>query len=313
MVGDLIGSGEAQERGIVGETPNLAARLQGIAEPNTVVIAEGTRRLLGNLFELEDLGAKDLKGIAGPVRAWAALRASSVEGRFEALHASGLTALVGREEELELLLRRWSRAKTGEGQVVLLSGEAGIGKSRLTAALLERLATEPHTRLRYFCSPQHTDSAFYPIIGQMERAAGLAHDDTPQAKLDKLDARAGADLDLHPGRRALCRDAVAAERWTLSRARPGPAAAPAENAGSARLHNSRRWHAQHPVLMIFEDAHWTDPTSLEVFGRAVDRITTLRVLLIVTFRPEFERAVDRTAARDAPHHQSAWRSATSTP
>ena len=188
VVGDLIGSGEAQERGIVGETPNLAARLQGIAEPNTVVIAEGTRRLLGNLFELEDLGAKDLKGIAGPVRAWAALRASSAEGRFEALHATGLTALVGREEELELLLRRWSRAKTGEGQVVLLSGEAGIGKSRLTAALLERLAAEPHTRLRYFCSPQHTDSALYPIIGQMERAAGLAHDDTPQAKLDKLDA-----------------------------------------------------------------------------------------------------------------------------
>ena len=153
-----------------------------------VVIAEGTRRLLGNLFELQDLGPKDLKGIAGPVRAWAALRASSVESRFEALHATGLTALVGREEELELLLRRWSKAKTGEGQVVLLSGEAGIGKSRLTAALLERLAGEPHTRLRYFCSPQHTDSALYPIIGQMERAAGLAHDDTPQAKLDKLDA-----------------------------------------------------------------------------------------------------------------------------
>ena len=131
---------------------------------------------------------KDLKGIAGPVRAWAALRASSVESRFEALHATGLTALVGREEELELLLRRWSRAKTGEGQVVLLSGEAGIGKSRLTAALLERLATEPHTRLRYFCSPQHTDSALYPIIGQMERAAGLVYDDKPQAKLDKLDA-----------------------------------------------------------------------------------------------------------------------------
>ena len=240
VVGDLIGSGEAQERGIVGETPNLAARLQGIAEPNMVVIAEGTRKLLGNLFELEDLGAKDLKGIAGPVRAWAALRASSVEGRFEALHATGLTALVGREEELELLLRRWSRAKTGEGQVVLLSGEAGIGKSRLTAALLERLASEPHTRLRYFCSPQHTDSALYPIIGQMERAAGLAHDDTPQAKLDKLDARAGADLDLHAGRGALCRDAVAAERWTLSRARTGPAAAPAKNAGSARLHKSRR-------------------------------------------------------------------------
>jgi class 3 adenylate cyclase len=188
VVGDLIGSGEAQERGIVGETPNLAARLQGIAEPNTVVIAESTRRLLGNLFDLEDLEAKDLKGIAEPVRTWAALRASSVASRFEALHASGLTALVGREEELELLLRRWSKAKTGEGQVVLLSGEAGIGKSRLTAALLERLIGEPHTRLRYFCSPQRTDSAFYPIIGQIGRAARLTHEDTPQARFDKLDA-----------------------------------------------------------------------------------------------------------------------------
>src|SRR6185312_6890050 len=167
-----IGSGEAQERGIVGETPNLAARLQGIAEPNMVVIAEGTRKLLGNLFELMDLGPKDLKGLGGLVRAWAALRAGSLASRFEALHATGLTALVGREEQLELLLRRWSRAKTGAGQMVLLSGEAGIGKSRLTAALLESLAGEPHTRLRYFCSPQHTDSALYPIIGQMERAAG---------------------------------------------------------------------------------------------------------------------------------------------
>jgi MoxR-like ATPase len=171
----------------VGETPNLAARLQGIAEPNTVVIAERTRKLLGNLFELEDLGAKDLKGIAGPLRAWAASRPASVESRFDALHAT-LTALVGREEEIELLLRRWSKAKTGEGQVVLLSGEAGIGKSRLTAALLERLAGEPRTRLRYFCSPQHTDSALYPVIGQMERAAGFVHDDTAQARLDKLDA-----------------------------------------------------------------------------------------------------------------------------
>jgi class 3 adenylate cyclase len=189
VVGDLIGSGEAQERGIVGETPNVAARLQGIAEPNTVVIAESTRKLLGNIFDLQDLGAQELKGIGGAVRAWAALRASSAEGRFEALHASGLTALVGREEELELLLRRWSKAKTGEGQVVLLSGEAGIGKSRLTAALLERLAGEPHTRLRYFCSPQHTDSAFYPIISQMERAAAFVHDDIPQARFDKLSCR----------------------------------------------------------------------------------------------------------------------------
>jgi len=153
-----------------------------------VVIAESARKLLGNLFELDQIEAQQLKGIAGLVRVWAVLRPASVESRFEAMHVSGLIELVGRDEELELLLRRWSKAKSGEGQVVLLSGEAGIGKSRLNAALLERLATEPHTRLRYFCSPQHTDSALYPIISQMERAAGLAHDDTARAKLDKLDA-----------------------------------------------------------------------------------------------------------------------------
>src|SRR5262249_32280382 len=141
-----------------------------------------------DLFELEDLGAQDLKGIAGPVRAWTALRPSAVESRFEALHVSGLTELIGREEELDLLLRRWSRVKSGEGQLVLLSGEPGIGKSRLTAALLERAAPEPHTRLRYFCSPQHTDSALYPIVSQMERAAGFAPDDTTEARLNKLDA-----------------------------------------------------------------------------------------------------------------------------
>ena len=192
VVGDLIGSGEAQERGIVGETPNLAARLQGVAEPNSVVIAESTRKLVGNLFELEDLGAQDLKGISGPIRAWVAVRPVSVEGRFEAFHASGLTELVGREEELELMLRRWSKAKTGEGQVVLLSGEAGIGKSRLTAALLERLATEPHTRLRYFGSPQYTVSALYPIISQMERAAGFCARRYRASKTRQTRHRAGA-------------------------------------------------------------------------------------------------------------------------
>ena len=238
VVGDLIGSGDAQERGIVGKTPNLAARLQGIAEPNMVVICDSTRRLLGNLFELKDLGPRDLKGIAGPARAWAALRASSVASRFEALHATGLTALVGRDEESELLLRRWLRAKSGEGQVVLLSGEAGIGKSRLTAALQENLANEPHTRLRYFCSPQRTDSALYPIIGQMERAAGLVPDDTPQARLDKLDAM-------------LARTSTSVEDATLfaemlSLANDGryPAleltrgAAPAKNAGRAHFANA---------------------------------------------------------------------------
>ncbi len=288
VVGDLmVGSGEAHERGIVGETPNLAARLQGIAEPDTVVIAEATRRLLGNLFELKDLGARDLKGIAEPLRAWVALRASTVESRFEALHPSELTALVGRAEETELLLRRWSRAKTGEGQVMLISGEAGIGKSRLTAALLESLAPEPHTRLRYFCSPQHTDSAFSPIIGQMERAAGLLHDDSPQQKLDKLDAL------LAQSSTSMQDAALIAEMLSLPNDGRYPALDPTPEqrrqktleALTAQIETLSR---QKPVLMIFEDAHWADPTSLEAFGRVVDRIPRMRVLLLVTFRPEFD-------------------------
>jgi class 3 adenylate cyclase len=166
VVGHLIPSGESEERGMVGETPNLAARLQGIAEPNMVVVAESTRRLLGSFFQLDDLGMRSLKGIAGPVQAWAVLQASSVASRFEALHAVGLTALVGREDEFELLRRCFFKATDGEGQVVLVSGEAGIGKSRLTSAFVGLLAGEPYIRLRYSCSPQHTESALYPFIGR---------------------------------------------------------------------------------------------------------------------------------------------------
>ena len=287
VVGDLVGLGDAQERGIVGETPNLAARLQGIAEPNAVVIAENTRKLLGSLFEFEDLGRKDLKGIAGPVRTWAALRPASVESRFEAFHGAGLTELVGREEELELLLRRWSKAKNGEGQVVLLSGEAGIGKSRLIAALLKSLATEPHARLRNFCSPQHTDSTLYPVIGQMERAAGFTYKDTAQAKLDKLDALLAQSLtSAHD-------TALLAEMLSLPNDSRYPALelTPQQRRRGileALVLQVTALSHENPVLMIFEDAHWTDPTSLELFGRIVDKIPTLRVLLIVAFRPEFE-------------------------
>ena len=219
VVGDLLGSGESQERGVVGDTPNLAARLQGIAAPDSVVIAEGTRKLLGDLFELRDLGPQDLKGVAGPTRAYAALRESSQESRFEALHADGLTALVGREEETELLLRRWAKAKAGEGQVVLLSGEAGIGKSRLTAAFLERLAGEPHLRAALFLlAAAHRQRALsdhrpHGARGRA-RARGRREDQARQARRAARQVR-----DVSRGRRASGRDAVAAERRPLSRDR----------------------------------------------------------------------------------------------
>src|ERR1700726_3050488 len=188
VVGDLIGEGSAQEQSVVGETPNLAARLQALAEPDTVVITANTRRLVGDLFEYRDLGTVEVKGIGEPVPAWRVLRPSSVASRFEALRGAALTPLVGRDEEIDLLLRRWTRAKAGDGQVVLISGEPGLGKSRITAALEERLDAEPHLRLRYFCSPYHQDSALYPFIDQLERASGFARDDPPAAKLEKLEA-----------------------------------------------------------------------------------------------------------------------------
>src|SRR5262249_30182377 len=181
VVGDLIGVGAAQELGVVGETPNLAARLQTLAQPDTLVIAESTRRQIGALFEVEDLGAQTLAGFAEPQRAWRVLCESGVVSRFEALRSEA-APLVGRDEELELLLRRWRQAVAGEGRVVLLSGEPGIGKSRLTAEILQRIEGEPHTRLRYFCSPHHQDSALYPFIVQLERAAGFARDDTAEAR-----------------------------------------------------------------------------------------------------------------------------------
>jgi len=289
VVGDLIGEGDAQERGVVGDTPNLAARLQALADPGQVVISNSTRRLAGGMFDYRDLGRATLKGLGDPVQAWLVMRSSRIESRFEALHETKLTALVGREEELELLLRRWQRAKSGEGQVVLLSGEPGIGKSRLTVALQERFIEEPHTRLRYFCSPQHTDRALYPTIGQLERAAGLTHDDTPQIKLGKLD-RLLAQTATPIGDAALF-----AEMLSLPNDGRYPALdlAPEqrrEKTLQALTLQLERLTRSVPVLMVFEDAHWIDPTSLEVLDRVVDRAQALPLLMIVTFRPEFDAA-----------------------
>jgi DNA-binding winged helix-turn-helix (wHTH) protein/predicted ATPase len=276
------GSGEAREYNVVGETSNLAARLQSVAEPDCVILADSTRRLLGNLFELQHVKSRRSK-----VLAWLVRRENPTENRFEALRAAALTPLVGREEEMDLLQRRWAKAKAGAGQVVLISGEAGIGKSRLTAELLERIAAEPYTRLRYFSSPQHTDSALYPIISRVERAAALTHDDATQTKLDKLDALLADTLTsaYHAGLFATMLSLPNDGRYpTLEMAAPQRR----EETFRALISQLETLARRNPVLVILEDAHWTDPTSLEAFSRTIDQIGKFRVLLIVTFRPDFD-------------------------
>src|SRR5882757_7538791 len=196
VVGELIGEGEARERGVVGDTPNLASRLQALAEPDTVVVSESTRRLLGRNFELRPLGPQELKGFKSPVPAWQILRVSENVNRFEASRSEAMTPFVGREQEIALLINRWRRATKGEGQVALLSGEAGIGKSRILAALRERIGDERHLSFRYQCSPHHGNDAFYPVIGQIWRGAGFVSGEPAAARLDKLEmmiSRAGLE------------------------------------------------------------------------------------------------------------------------
>ena len=286
VVGDLIGTGTAQEQAVVGETPNLAARLQALAEPGAVVIESRTRRMTGGLFEYRDLGTVALKGFAEDVPAWQVLCADATVSRFEALHTT-TTPLIGRDEEIDLLLRRWDQAKRGEGHVVLISGEPGIGKSRIAQTILERLDNEPHTRLRYFCSPHHQDSAGYPFITQLERAAGFRRDDSDEQRLAKLEAllaQGTTDLSEVVPLFADWLSIPIGDRYPVLELNPEKRKEKTHQVGLAQVEGLA---AHHPLLMVFEDLHWSDPTTREGLDLLVDRIPALRVLLIITFRPEF--------------------------
>src|SRR5499426_2040552 len=285
VVGDLVGEGSAQEQAVVGETPNLAARLQSLAQPGQIVLAGATRRLIGDLFRLRDLGRQAVKGFADPVEAFAVEDVVASESRFEAARR-GITDLVGRAAESALLRDRLREGWAGAGQIVLLSGEAGIGKSRLGAQLAAEVASEPHTRLRYQCSPYHRDSVLHPFVVQMGRAARLAAEDPAETQLGKLDALLAPSsiaetaplfaslLSIPTGERypPLALSAAQQRRLTLA----------------ALLERLEALARQQPVLMLFEDVHWADATSLEVLDLTLERVRALPVFALFTFRPEFE-------------------------
>ena len=295
VAGDLVGEGSAEEEAVVGETPNLAARLQALAMPNSVVIAVGTRALIGEHFDCADLGVHALKGFADPVRAWRVLAPRLVNSRFEAAQPVGVSPLVGRKEHLAWLLRLWQEATQHHGRVALLAGEAGIGKSRIVEALRERIHDAPHVMLRYQCSPHYVNTALYPVIQQTENASNIGREDTPAVKLAKLAAWLPAGLDSG--------DSVALLGALLSipnDARfPAPAMSPQlqkDRTFGLLLDLMRRLATERPVLVVVEDLHWMDPTTHEFLGRLIALVGSMNVLIVLTFRPEFA-----TDWRDLPN------------
>lgn len=287
VVGDVIGVGPSQERTVVGEAAHLGARLKALAEPNTVAVSDATYRLARGYFEWLDLGQISLKGFAEPVQVWRALRERQVASRFEASHAAlELPPLVDRLVEQALLWRCWSRVEAGEGHVVQLSGEPGIGKSRLAVDLGAKLATKSLRTLRYYSSPYHQNSAFHPLIKQLERAAGLLHEEPLETKLDKLEsllAGTGADVEATAPLLASLLSLPSASRYPLLQLS-------AQQLKVRTIEALEAWFVRltaKQTIMVFEDLHWADPTTLELLDRLVGRVRDLPILLLMTFRPEF--------------------------
>ncbi len=287
VVGDIIGEGAAQEEAVTGTTPNLAARLQSMAEPGQVVIDAMTRRLTGAAFVLEDLGHRELKGFAEPVAAWSVVGEGVSDSRFETTHAGALTRFIGREHELGLLHERWELVKGGEGQVVLLSGEAGIGKSRIVQALREKIAGEPHFRLPYQCSPHHGNSAFYPIIQRLERAARFSGTDGPEHKLDKLESllrMSTENIDAEAPLFAALLSLPAADRYGALKLTPEQRR---DHTIEAMIGHVLALSRQRPVLFMLEDAHWIDPSTETFVGEMMARVADAAVLMVISHRPVY--------------------------
>jgi class 3 adenylate cyclase/tetratricopeptide (TPR) repeat protein len=287
VVGDIVGDAGRDSEAVTGETPNLAARLQSEAEPGQVVIDSGTRGLIGTAFELTDLGGRDLRGFSHPVPAWRVVGEGKAESRFAAAHAGHLTPFIGRQDELNLVRERWALAKGAEGQAVLLAGEAGIGKSRMVQALSDAIGDEHHISLRYQCSPYHTNSAFYPIIQRLERAAGFTTGDDTESRLDKLEAlleQYSNDI------------ATDAHLYTELLSLPGEGRYGAleltpqqqrDRTIEALINQLIALSRQCPILMLLEDTHWIDPTTEALVGEVMKRIAKAPVLMVITYRPDY--------------------------
>jgi class 3 adenylate cyclase/tetratricopeptide (TPR) repeat protein len=284
VIGEIIGTGTAQERTIVGETPNLAARLQALAGADCIIISESTQKLLGGLFELTHTGEHELKGFSRPVPAWRVCGEASVESRFAAIRGRHLP-LVGRAHEMGLMCERWHLARQGEGQIVTVTGEAGIGKSRVIEALQQELAAEAHARVNLQCSPHHSDTALYPVIQYLNRVAGFAPADPPDVRTEKLRSLLGARHIADPAALPLL-----AELLSIPLAEPAPAAAPAQRKAATLaliVEIMRRTSDSDPMLIVLEDAHWIDATTIELMTRLTDSIARARLLVVVSARPDF--------------------------